>query len=94
MIASRGRPTIARVTRWRRPEQPGPRHSAEWYDQSIEPYPLSRGDRIGIVCRGGPCGSRLETFPPRLEIPDRGGTYVLVDIGPQRDWYYEFVPDG
>lgn len=74
------------------PPQPGPRHEAGWYDQSGETHVLDPGDRIGISCRGGPCLSRLETFPPRLEIPERGGTYVLIDVGPRTDWHYLFVP--
>ena len=36
--------------------------------------------------------SRLETFPPPVEIQERGGMYVLVDQGPPRDWRYQFVP--
>lgn len=45
-----------------------------------------------IRCAGGPCLSRLETFPPRLEIPERGGRYVLVDDGPVETWTYQFAP--
>lgn len=71
---------------------PGPRHSAGWYDQADDPYALREGDRLFVRCEGGPCTSRLETFPPRLEIPDRGGTYVLVDVGPREDWVYTWVP--
>jgi hypothetical protein len=32
------------------------------------------GDRIFVLCEGGPFLSRLETFPPKLEIVERGGT--------------------
>jgi hypothetical protein len=45
-----------------------------------------------VPCDGGPSISRLEAFPPRLEIAERDGTYVLVDIGPRSGWRYEFVP--
>jgi hypothetical protein len=44
-----------------------------------------------IRCQGGPCISRLETFPPRLEIQEKGGLYVLVDDGPLEAWTYQFV---
>ena len=70
-----------------------PRHSAEWYDQSDDPYPLRPGDRMFIRCEGGgPSTSRLETFPPRLEVEERGGTYVLIDDGSRREWHYVWVP--
>jgi len=68
-----------------------PRHSEEWYAGTAPDLRLVRGDQFFIRCRGGPCMSRLETFPPRLEIPERGGTYVLVDDGPVESWAYEFV---
>ncbi len=71
----------------------GPRHSPEWYDQTSEFIELRPGDRMFIPCIGGPCTSRLEHFPPRLEIRERGGTYTLVDVGPRNEWRYEFVPD-
>jgi hypothetical protein len=45
-----------------------------------------------IACEGGPCTSRLEVFPPRLEIEEREGAYVLLDDGSRRDWRYVFVP--
>ena len=51
------------------------------------------GERMFVPCRGGPCLSRLERFPPRLEIEERGGTYVLVDEGQPDEWRYVFVPD-
>jgi hypothetical protein len=51
------------------------------------------GDRIFVQCEGGPCLSRLERFPPQLEIAERGGTYVLLDEGQPSDWRYLFVPD-
>lgn len=72
---------------------PGPRHSPEWYDQGDEPYPMSPGDRLFVPCEGGPCSSRLESFPPRLEIQETGGLYVLDDRGPRVEWRYIFVPD-
>ena len=70
----------------------GPRHAADWYDQSGEHEVLQPGDRLFVPCEGGPSVSRLERFPPRLEIEERGGAYVLVDDGPRRDWRYVFVP--
>jgi hypothetical protein len=73
-------------------DQPGPRHSPDWYDQSGEPTVLDVGDRLFIACEGGPCTSRLETFPPRLEIEERDGAYVLDDVGPRPGWRYLFVP--
>jgi hypothetical protein len=73
-------------------DHPGPRRSPEHYDQSDEPIRLEAGDRIFIVCVGGPSQSRLEIFPPRLEIEERTGTYVLVDDGARAAWRYEFVP--
>ena len=44
-----------------------------------------------IRCEGGPSISRLETFPPPLEVGERGGIYVLVDDGPITAWRYLFV---
>ena len=44
-----------------------------------------------IPCDGGPSWSRLEDFPPRLEIEDRGGMYVLVDDGAPPEWRYQFI---
>ena len=70
---------------------PGPRHSPDWYDQSGEAVVLSAGDRLIIECVGGPSRSRVELFPPRLEIEERTGTYVLEDSGPRLDWRYVFV---
>lgn len=49
------------------------------------------GDRIFVQCDGGPCLSRLERFPPRLEIDEQGGMYVLIDEGPAHEWRYLFV---
>jgi hypothetical protein len=77
----------------RRPTiQPGPRHEPEWYDQSGEAAVLRPGDRLFVACEGGPSASRLETFPPRLEVPEKGGVYVLLDVGPRDAWRYLFVP--
>ena len=73
-------------------DHPGPRHSPHWYDQSAEPTVLEAGDRMFIPCEGGPSTSRLEMYPPRLEVEEREGTYVLRDIGPRDSWLYEFVP--
>lgn len=71
---------------------PGPRHAADSYDQAGEPYPLAEGDPLFVPCTGGPCWSRLERFPPRLELEEDQGLYVLVDDGPRDTWRYEFVP--
>ena len=64
------------------------RHSEEWYTDAPR---LQRGDRMFIRCEGGPCISRLETFPPMIEIQENGGLYVLVDDGPPEEWVYQFV---
>lgn len=69
------------------------RHSADSYDQCGELVLLQAGDRLFIECVGGPSTSRLEYFPPRLEIPERGGTYALADDGPRSESRYLFVPD-
>lgn len=54
---------------------------------------LDEGDRLFVPCEGGPASSRLETFPPRLEVNERDGVYVLVDDGPRATWFYQFVPN-
>lgn len=41
--------------------------------QSAEDHALEPGDRLFVPCQGGPCRSRVETFPPRLEIDEPGG---------------------
>ena len=47
-----------------------------------------------IGCQGGgPSFSRLVYYPPPLEIPERGGVYVLVDDGPPGEWRYDWVAD-
>lgn len=74
--------------------QAADRHSPDWYDQSNEPVVLEPGDRFFVPCHGGPCTSRLERFPPRLEISERDGMYVLEDDGPRESWRYVFVPRG
>jgi hypothetical protein len=71
---------------------PGPRRAPDWYDQSGEATVLGEGDRIFIPCEGGPSASRLEIFPPRLEVEEREGLYVLMDDGPRDQWRYVFVP--
>jgi len=43
-------------------------------------------------CEGGPCDSRLEVYPPRLEIEERTGIYVLDDGGLREHWRYVFHP--
>ena len=45
-----------------------------------------------VACEGGPSSSRLEAFPPRLEVVEADGLYVLVDDGPRESWRYVFVP--
>ncbi len=67
------------------------RHSEEWYVDALRDRPLQSGDRMFIPCEGGPCISRLEVFPPRIEIPEKRGIYVLVDDGPLEAWAYQFV---
>ena len=71
---------------------PGPRRSADWYDQSGELVVLGIGDRMLIECEGGPSTTRLELFPPRLELEERDGLYVLIDEGRRDEWRYLFVP--
>jgi len=44
-----------------------------------------------VPCQGGPSTSRLERYPPRLEIEERDGLYVLEDDGPPEQWRYLFV---
>lgn len=56
-----------------------------------EAYQPEPGDRMLIWCEGGPSRARLVTFPPPLEIEERGGTYVLVDDGAPQEWRYQFV---
>jgi hypothetical protein len=80
-----------RIRRSPRVEQSEDRHSPDWYDQSDELVALEPGDRLFIACDGGPCTSRLEVFPPRLEIRERDGMYVLDDNGPRDGWRYVFV---
>ena len=70
----------------------GPRHSADWYDQTGEAAVLREGDRFFVPCEGGPSTSRVETYPPRLEVPEKDGVYVLVDDGPRDVWRYVFMP--
>jgi hypothetical protein len=53
---------------------------------------LEAGDRLFVPCEGGPSVTRLEMFPPRLEIEEDDGTYVLVDDGPRAHWAYVFIP--
>ena len=74
------------------PTAEGARHSTDWYDQTGEAVIMEPGDRLFVACDGGPCDSRLETYPPRLEIEEHTGTYVLLDEGPRSDWRYLFVP--
>jgi len=71
---------------------PGPRHAPDWYDQSHEATVLAEGDRLLVRCEGGPSQSRLESFPPRLEVEESDGIYVLEDDGPRATWRYVFIP--
>ena len=54
---------------------------------------MEAGDRMLLRCEGGPGRSRLVHYPPPVERPEPGGTYVLVDDGPPEQWWYEWVPD-
>jgi hypothetical protein len=54
---------------------------------------MNPGERMFIACEGGPSISRLEIFPPPLEVRERDGLYVLEDDGPPEKWRYQFVPD-
>ena len=76
------------------PDERDNRHSPDWCDQSDEIAVLAPGDRMFIACEGGPCRSRAELFPPRLEVSEEGGVYVLDDEGPRHLWRYVFVPNG
>lgn len=53
---------------------------------------MEAGERMLIRCEGGPSISRLELYPPPLEVDEHEGTYVLVDDGPVAAWLYAFVP--
>ena len=55
--------------------------------------PVQDGERMLIPCDRGPSQSRLVHYPPPLEIPERHGTYVLVDDGPPEQWRYAFITD-
>jgi hypothetical protein len=61
-------------------------------DRFSDPFAPREGDRILVPCVGGPSSSRLELYPPPLEVVKRQGTYVLVDDGPRKEWHYSFVP--
>ena len=55
---------------------------------------MEQGERMLIPCfGGGPCMSRLEYYPPSLEIEERGGMYILVDNGPPEQWRYDWIAD-
>jgi hypothetical protein len=55
-------------------------------------YDIQPGDQMFLQCKSGPCTSRLERFPPPLEIEEREGTYILEDDGPIEECRYLFVP--
>ena len=59
----------------------------------VTDFEIAPGDRMLIRCEGGPSMCRVEHFPPRLEIEERGGLYVLADDGPAWEWSYHWVPD-
>jgi hypothetical protein len=71
----------------------GPRatHSPGWYRPLLEAGAVRMGDQMLIRCVDGPSISRLETFPPPLEVEEPGGVYVLDDDGPVYAWRYLFV---
>lgn len=69
------------------------RHWADWYGSALKGSPVRPGDRMFVQCDGGPCTSRLEVFPPSIEIEEVGGLYVLLDDGPIDEWKYLFVPN-
>ena len=79
--------------RERRPAPEGPRHTIEYYEQPGRERPgFWPGQRMLIFCDGGPSYSRLDTYPPLLEVSVGEGTYVLDDDGPAIEWRYRFVP--
>jgi hypothetical protein len=49
------------------------------------------GERMLLPCEGGPSMSRLERYPPPLEVAVEGGVYVLVDDGAPQTWHYDFI---
>jgi hypothetical protein len=53
---------------------------------------VREGERLFIPCDGGPSESRLERWPPALEVEEADGLYVLEDDGPPAEWRYLFVP--
>ena len=72
---------------------PGPRHTTDWYESPGREKPgFWPGQKMLIPCDGGPSISRLDVYPPLLEVPERDGTYVLEDEGPVQQWHYRFVP--
>ncbi len=58
-----------------------------------DPYHPEPGERLLLMCNGGPAMCRLVEFPPPLEIREQDGAYVLVDDGPVTEWRYDFVAD-
>ena len=75
------------------PHDPDARHTPGWYRQSFGADPARPGAPLMLRCDGGPLVSRLETFPPPIEVAVPGGVYVLVDDGPVHRWHYQFVSD-
>ncbi len=73
-------------------DRPRGTHSPEWYRPLLDAGAVRVGDQMLIRCVDGPSISRLETFPPPLEVEEPGGVYVLDDDGPVYAWRYLFVP--
>ena len=63
--------------------------SAPTLPPSVEP--MKAGEEMMVWCEGGRSMIKREVFPPRLEIPDDGGMYVLNDQGDPADWRYVFI---
>jgi hypothetical protein len=53
---------------------------------------VQTGERFFIPCDGGPSTSRLERWPPPVEVEEATGLYVLMDDGPPDGWRYVFLP--
>ena len=70
----------------------GPTDQGAFLNVVVELATTDSPRQLLIRCQGGPSYSRLETFPPPLEVEERGGLYVLDDDGPVHRWRYEFVP--
>ena len=69
----------------------GARHSSDWYVRAPGAGSVPEGTLLALPCDDAPRRYRFERFPPRLEVEEHGGVYVLVDDGPVRFWRYRFV---